>query len=76
MENKDIENLLTPLLEESMNASLNLFIESKDVFKEDKSNNSFILTFLNDALEYYTHTNNIEKIDLINDLKQEFSQII
>ena len=76
MEDKDIKRLLNPILEESMNASVNMFIESKEQLKDDKGSISFILKFLDDALEYYTSTNNIEKLDIINDLKHEFLEII
>ena len=76
MEDKDIERLLNPILEESMNASIDMFIESKEQLKGEKETISFIINFLGDSLEYYTSTNNIEKIRLICDLKQEFTNII
>ena len=79
MNDKMIENLLNPILGESMKASLDMFLEMKNqgqIIKGDTEVISFLNLFLEDALEYYSSTNNIEKQRIIFDLKQYLSELI
>ncbi len=78
-EDKIINELLNPILGESMNASLEMFLEMKNqgqIIKGDTEVISFLNLFLEDALEYYSSTNNIEKQRIIFDLKQYLSELI
>ena len=79
MEDKDIEMLLNPILEESMKASLDTILEMKYqnlIEKGDIGTISFIKLFLEDAFEYYDGIKDMHNLLILNDLKQYLSELI
>lgn len=79
MSDKQIEDLLNPILEESMQSSLDMMIEIKnnnELSKDNREEIDFILLWIGDAFEYYTSTNNIRNLAILSDLKQYLLEII
>lgn len=79
MEDKDIERLLNPILEESMKASLDMMIEMKEsneLSKDNKEEIDFILLWINDAFEYYNSIKDAQNLAILCDLKQYLSKLI
>jgi hypothetical protein len=73
MNDKQIEDLLNPILGESMKASLNLFMEMKEqgqLEKGDTETISFLNLFLEDAFEYYSNIKDTQNLAILSDLKQ------
>ena len=70
-ENKIINDYLNPLLGDLMQQSLNSILEMKDqnlIEKDDKETISFILTFLEEALQYYSSIKDTRNLAILSDL--------
>jgi hypothetical protein len=78
MENINIERLLTPLLAESMKASLDAIImmkEENSIEKGDTQTINFLNLFLKDAFEFYNSIEDTQNLAILSDLKNYLSKL-
>lgn len=69
---KIINDYLNPILGNVMDESLqNLITMKEEGLLEEIEDKQFLIDFLDEASQYYSHINNTEKNSIIFDLKQD-----
>jgi len=76
-EDKIINDYLNPILGNIMEQSLQSLINMKEEgLLKEVEDKQFLLNFLDEASQYYSSINNIEKNSIIFDLKQDILDLI